>query len=62
MEGDPALIVGLVDAGSVLHQESHHVDIVIDACLREEREGRAKHTERTRGNICTVCRKIHSEK
>lgn len=35
MEGNPTFVVRLVDAGSVLHQESHHVDIVIYACLRE---------------------------
>lgn len=37
MEGDPALVVRLVDAGSMLHQESHHVNVVIYACLRERR-------------------------
>lgn len=36
MEGDPALVVRLVDAGSVLHQESHHVHIVVYTCLREK--------------------------
>lgn len=36
MKGEPALVVGLVDAGSVLHQESHHVDVVVDARLRRE--------------------------
>lgn len=34
MKGEPALVVGLVDAGSVLHQESHHVHVVVDARLR----------------------------
>lgn len=38
MEGDPALVVRLVDAGTMLHQESHHVNIVIYACLKEGRE------------------------
>lgn len=38
MEGDPALVIRLVDAGSMLHQESHHVDIVIYACLRQGRK------------------------
>lgn len=37
MKGEPALVVGLVDAGSVLHQEGHHVNVVIYACLRRER-------------------------
>lgn len=42
MEGDPALVVGLVDAGSMLHQERHHVHIVVYARLRktEEKGGR----------------------
>lgn len=35
MEGDPALIVGLVDGSPMLHQERHHVHIVIYACLKE---------------------------
>lgn len=38
MEGDPALVVGLVDAGSVFHQESHHVDVVVYARLKERGE------------------------
>lgn len=38
MEGDPALVVGLVDAGPVLHQERHHVHVVVDACLEERRK------------------------
>ncbi len=38
MEGDPALVVRLVDAGTMLHQESHHVNIVIYARLKEGRE------------------------
>lgn len=37
VKGEPALVVGLVDAGSVLHQESHHVDVVVYARLRRER-------------------------
>ena len=48
MQGDPALVVGLVDAGVVLHQEGHHVHVVVDACLEtggEERgEGRGRGT------------------
>lgn len=36
VKGEPALVVGLVDAGAVLHQESHHVDVVVDARLRGE--------------------------
>lgn len=44
MEGDPALVVRLVNAGSMLHQESHHVNVVIYACLREERETGSKTT------------------
>lgn len=48
MEGDPALIVRLVDAGPMLHQESHHVDIVVYAGLR----GR----EREKGSKATVIR------
>lgn len=39
VEGDPALVVRLVDAGSVLHQESHHVHVVVDACLKSKKEG-----------------------
>lgn len=38
MEWDPALVIRLVDAGSMFHQESHHVDIVIYACLRQGRK------------------------
>lgn len=34
MKGEPAFVVGLVDAGSVLHQEGHHVHVVIYACLK----------------------------
>lgn len=65
MEGDPALIVRLVDAGSMLHQESHHVNIVIYARLREEREQMGKATERSKGHqlpcvsmcfsVCILC-------
>lgn len=42
MKGEPAFVVGLVDAGSVLHQEGHHVHVVIYACLKggeRERDG-----------------------
>lgn len=40
MKGEPALVVGLVDAGSVLHQEGHHVNVVVYARLRtEKRDG-----------------------
>lgn len=42
MERDPALIIRLVDVGSVLHQEGHHVHIVIYACLWEERKARGE--------------------
>lgn len=58
MEGDPALIVRLVDAGSVLHQESHHVNIVIYARLKEERRergGTSKATERSKGAPAAPC-------
>lgn len=44
MEGDPALIVRLVDAGSMLHQERHHVNVVVYACLRKGRETGSKTT------------------
>lgn len=44
MEGDPALVVRLVDAGSMLHQERHHVNVVVYACLREGREKGSKTT------------------
>lgn len=37
MEGDPALVVRLVDASSVLHQEGHHVNVVVYARLRGSR-------------------------
>ena len=47
MEGDPALIVRLVDAGSMFHQESHHVDIVVYAGLR----GREGERERERRGV-----------
>lgn len=33
MKGEPAFVVGLVDAGPVLNQEGHHVNVVIYACL-----------------------------
>lgn len=33
---DPALIVGLVDAGPMLHQEGHHVYIIIYAGLKKK--------------------------
>lgn len=43
MKGQPAFVVGLVDAGSVLHQEGHHVNVVIYACLgREEGRGNVR--------------------
>jgi hypothetical protein len=35
VEGDPALIVRLVDGSSMFHQERHHVHVVIYACLKE---------------------------
>lgn len=38
VKGDPALIVGLVDAGPVFHQEGHHVNIIIYAGLETRRE------------------------
>lgn len=37
VKGDPALIVGLVDAGPVFHQEGHHVHIIIYAGLETRR-------------------------
>lgn len=46
MEGDPALVVRLVDAGSVLHQESHHVNVVVYARLQEKRARERKERER----------------
>lgn len=54
MEGDPALVVRLVDACPMLHQESHHVNVVIDARLRGSRE-RKSQTKR-RDPSCTVAR------
>lgn len=38
VKGDPALIVGLVDAGPMLHQEGHHVYIIIYAGLKKKRK------------------------
>lgn len=37
VKGNPAFIVGLVDAGSMLHQEGHHVHIIIYAGLENRR-------------------------
>lgn len=62
MKGEPALVVGLVDAGSVLHQESHHVDVVVDARLRREtgemgcKNGGAELPGRTRAHEPTAVR------
>ena len=39
VQGDPALVVWLVDAGSMLHQEGHHVNVVIYARLQRRRRG-----------------------
>lgn len=39
MEGEPALVVGLVDASSVLYQEGHHVHVVVYARLRRGQKG-----------------------
>ena len=41
MERGPSLVVAAVDVGAVLHQELHHVQVVVDARLqgREQREG-----------------------
>lgn len=36
---DPALVVRLVDARTVLHQERHHVHVIIYAGLEKERGG-----------------------
>lgn len=47
MKGDPALVVGLVDAGSVLHQERHHVHVVVYACLGEGRKEKEERNETT---------------
>lgn len=58
MKGEPALVVGLVDAGSVLHQESHHVDVVVDACLRGER--RERRNVRPRLQSCPAARELTS--
>lgn len=62
MERDPALVVWLVDAGSMLHQKGHHVNIVIYACLREDEERREKKKDQataqkieTRSMVCLVC-------
>lgn len=38
VKGDPALIVGLVDAGPMLHQEGHHVYIIIYAGLKKKKK------------------------
>jgi hypothetical protein len=38
VEGDPALIVRLVDGSPMLHQEGHHVHVVIYARLKGGRE------------------------
>lgn len=40
VKGDPALIVRLVDAGPMLHQEGHHVYIIIYAGLKRKRKKR----------------------
>lgn len=37
VQGDPALVVRLVDSSSVLHQERHHVHVVVYAGLKRER-------------------------
>ncbi len=38
VKGNPAFIVGLVDAGPMLHQEGHHVYIIIYAGLEKRRK------------------------
>ena len=35
MERCPSLVVAAVDVGAVLHQELHHVQVVVDARLKE---------------------------
>lgn len=35
VQWDPALVVRLVDSGAVLHQEGHHVDVIVYAGLGE---------------------------
>lgn len=64
MEGDPALVVGLVDAGPVLHQEGHHVNVVIYTCLeeREQRRGGSENTERLVRLIICPRISIHANK
>lgn len=39
VQGRPALVVLLVDAGSVLHQKLHHVQVLVNAGL----QGKARH-------------------
>ncbi|CAM9231386.1 unnamed protein product [Lampetra planeri] len=52
VEGDPALIVWLVDTGSMLHQKSHHVHIIIYACLGEDKEkGGLRPGKEARGTV-----------
>lgn len=36
VQGRPALIVLLVDAGSVLYQELHHVQVLVNAGLQRK--------------------------
>lgn len=36
VKGDPALVVGLVDTGPMLHKEGHHVYIIIYAGLKKK--------------------------
>lgn len=58
MKGQPALVVGLVDAGSVLHQEGHHVNVVVYACLgREEGRGNVRRADRPSDSRCDSYRK-----
>lgn len=33
MQGDPSLVIRLIDAGAMLHQKRHHVHVIIYTCL-----------------------------
>ena len=36
MEGNPAYVIRLVDAGAMLHQEGHHVHVIVNAGLERK--------------------------
>lgn len=40
MQGRPALIVRLVHRGTLLHQEAHHLQVLIDAGLGDTGQSR----------------------